>query len=220
MKIFQKWGTSHLGLFTFAESSKHVHLYQKFGFWPRYLTAVMSNSVEKMRENTQSNTTIHNRYSQLSSGEKENIIFKCGELSNGIYMGLDLAKEIRSVDRQRLGDTIFLQDPSNKGMVAFAVCHVGPGTEAGSGNCYLKFGAAKKAENSCRLFDELLDACAEYAASQNVSRITAGVNTGRHNAYKRMIDRHFRTELQGIVMQRPNESAYNLPEIFVVDDWR
>ncbi len=219
MKIFQKRGTTHLGLFTFAESSKHVHLYQKFGFWPRYLTAVMSNSVEKMRKDAQSSTTMPNRYSQLSSGEKESIISKFLELSNGIYRGLDLAKEIRSVDRQRLGDTIFLEHP-NKEILAFAVCHVGPGTEAGSGNCYLKFGAVNKAENSCRLFDELLDACAEYAASQNVSKITAGVNTGRHNAYKRMIDRHFRTELQGIAMQRPNEPAYNLPEIYVVDDWR
>lgn len=27
MKIFQKLGTNHLGLFTFAESAKHVHLY-------------------------------------------------------------------------------------------------------------------------------------------------------------------------------------------------
>lgn len=220
MKIFQKWGTSHLGLFTFAESSKHVHLYQKFGFWPRYLTAVMSNSIEKLLEDAQSKTSLPNRYSQLSSDEKENIIARCRELSDGIYPGLDLAKEIRSVDTQKLGDTILLEDPQHTEIEAFAVCHVGPGTEAGSGNCYLKFGAVKKAENSGRLFDELLDACAEYAASQNVSRLSAGVNTGRHNAYKRMIDRGFRTELQGIVMHRPNEPAYNLPEVYVIDDWR
>jgi hypothetical protein len=131
-----------------------------------------------------------------------------------------LAKEIRSVDTQRLGDTIFLEDPGHKEVVAFAICHVGPGTEAGSGNCYLKFSAVKKAENSGRLFDELLDACAEYGTSQNASRLSAGVNTGRHNAYKRMIDRRFRTELQGIVMHRPNEPAYNLPEVYVIDDWR
>ncbi|HVX02731.1 MAG TPA: GNAT family N-acetyltransferase, partial [Nitrososphaera sp.] len=45
MEIFERWGTRHVGLFTFAQSSKHVHLYQKFGFWPRYLTAVMSKQV-------------------------------------------------------------------------------------------------------------------------------------------------------------------------------
>src|SRR6185503_7569476 len=35
MKIFEGWGTRHIGLFTFAQSIKHVRLYQKYGFWPR-----------------------------------------------------------------------------------------------------------------------------------------------------------------------------------------
>jgi len=32
MEVFEKWGTKHAGLFTFAHSAKHVGLYQKFGF--------------------------------------------------------------------------------------------------------------------------------------------------------------------------------------------
>jgi hypothetical protein len=35
------WGTTHSGLFTFAQSAKHVGLYQKFGFYPRFLTTIM-----------------------------------------------------------------------------------------------------------------------------------------------------------------------------------
>jgi GNAT superfamily N-acetyltransferase len=31
-----------IALFTFPHSQKHVGLYQRFGFWPRFLTAVMS----------------------------------------------------------------------------------------------------------------------------------------------------------------------------------
>jgi len=43
MNIFDnKWHTEHVGLFTFAHSAKHVGLYQKFGFWPRFLTMIMS----------------------------------------------------------------------------------------------------------------------------------------------------------------------------------
>jgi GNAT superfamily N-acetyltransferase len=217
MKIFKKRGNSHLGLFTFAESSKHVHLYQKFGFWPQYLTAVMSNSVEKLLQEAQPRTATHSRYSQLSSGEKEHVIAKCRELCNGIYAGLDLAKEIRSVDMQKLGDTIFLERPQQE-VVAFAISHVGAGTEAGSGNCYLKFGAVKGDNQG--FFDELLDACAEYASSQRVSRLCAGVNTGRHNAYKAMIQRSFRTELQGISMHSPNFPGYDLPHVYAIDDWR
>src|ERR671917_2859242 len=39
--LFDRWGTAHAGLFTFAHSAKHLGLYQKFGFWPRFLTPVL-----------------------------------------------------------------------------------------------------------------------------------------------------------------------------------
>ena len=45
MDLFAAWGTRHAGLFTFAQSAKHVGLYQKYGFWPRFLTAIMSSPV-------------------------------------------------------------------------------------------------------------------------------------------------------------------------------
>ena len=35
MDCFAEWGASHTGLFTFAYSPKHIHLYRKYGFWPR-----------------------------------------------------------------------------------------------------------------------------------------------------------------------------------------
>src|SRR5271154_4535741 len=39
---FEQWGTHHAGLCTFPQSAKHIGLYQKFGFYPRYLTAIMA----------------------------------------------------------------------------------------------------------------------------------------------------------------------------------
>jgi GNAT superfamily N-acetyltransferase len=39
---FDDWQTKQLGLVTFPWSAKHVALYQKYGFWPQYLTPVMS----------------------------------------------------------------------------------------------------------------------------------------------------------------------------------
>ena len=46
MMIFDRWGVRHTGLFTFPQSAKHVGLYQKFGYWPRYLTAIMTRTPE------------------------------------------------------------------------------------------------------------------------------------------------------------------------------
>jgi GNAT superfamily N-acetyltransferase len=45
MERFAEWGIKHTGLFTFAHSPGHIHLYEKFGFWARFLTAVMSKPV-------------------------------------------------------------------------------------------------------------------------------------------------------------------------------
>jgi predicted N-acetyltransferase YhbS len=42
MELLNEWGVSHAALFTFAQSPKHLGLYQKFGFWPRFLTVIMS----------------------------------------------------------------------------------------------------------------------------------------------------------------------------------
>src|SRR4028119_743708 len=42
---FAEWGPEHAGLFTWSHSPGHIHLYEKFGFWARFLTAIMSKSV-------------------------------------------------------------------------------------------------------------------------------------------------------------------------------
>jgi GNAT superfamily N-acetyltransferase len=217
MKIFEVWGTKHIGIFTFAQSSKHVHLYQKYGLWPRYLTAIMSKQVGKVATSANDVEEI-SYYSRLSPDEQKEMMHECARLTGSIMEGLDLKKEINSVADQKLGDTILLR--AGGSLAAMAVCHCGPGTEAGSGSCYIKFGTVRPSPNSARIFDSLLDACERYARSQNASRIIGGANMGRHNTYRRMIERGFRTEMQGVAMQRPNEPGYNLEEIYLIDDWR
>ena len=216
MKIFELWGTKHIGLFTFAQSSKHIHLYQRYGFWPRYLTAIMSKEVGKLLGNEGVDVIY---YSKLNSDKhKQDLLQKCAQLTGLIMEGLDLKKEIDSVENQKLGDTILLEEDG--AIEAFAVCHVGPNTEAGSGTCYIKFGAVKPGSDSAKIFDTLIHACEQYAHLQNAVRLVGGVNTGRHNAYKRMIELGFRTDMQGIAMQRPNETAYNREDVYLIDDWR
>ena len=50
--LFDKWGVREAGLFTFSNSPKHLALYQKFGFWARFLTPIISISsrlIERVR---------------------------------------------------------------------------------------------------------------------------------------------------------------------------
>ena len=69
-------------------------------------------------------------------------------------------------------------------------------------------------------FDRLLGACEEMTSDKGLARLVAGVNTARHEAYRHMLERGFQTELQGVVMQRPNEPGYNRPGVYLIDDWR
>lgn len=221
MELFDRWEIKHAGLFTFAQSIKHIHLYQNFGFWPRFLTSIMSKTVGQTEEPEQS--SYHwSKFSELNSDEKTRTIEECRNLTNQIYNGLNLEMEIYSVEKQRLGDTILLrEDDKNNGTLnAMAICHCGPGTEAGSGTCYLKFGAVVPGQDSPIYFERLLAVCESFAKSQQLSRVTAGVNLGRHNAYRKMIEHHFRTDLQGVTMHKPNEAGYNTENIYVIDDWR
>jgi hypothetical protein len=52
MDQLDAWGTTHLGLFTFAHSAQHVALYQKFGFHPLFLTAIMSTPAQRAQAST------------------------------------------------------------------------------------------------------------------------------------------------------------------------
>jgi GNAT superfamily N-acetyltransferase len=213
MDLFAKWETRHAGLFTFPHSQKHIGLYQRFGFWPRFLTAILSKSVEAMKSGSQ-----WTRFSEVPAGEQDATLSACRELTDAIYEGLDVAHEIRAVAAQDLGDTILLWDDSK--LIGVAVCHVGAGTEAGSDVCYIKFGAARPGDIAEQHFSRLIDACEEFASAQHVSRLRGGINTARHEAYRQMLARGFRTDIQGVVMSRPNETGYNRAGVYLVDDWR
>ena len=70
-------------LFTFAHSPKHVGLYEKFGFWPRFLTAIMSKGVS----GREASSII---YSALNEGERDQALRACCKLTGSIYEGLDV----------------------------------------------------------------------------------------------------------------------------------
>lgn len=203
MEIFARWGIRQAGLYTFAASIKHVRLYQKFGFWAQHLTMILSAPVEPP-----SPAPRHTLFSATPD------LASCRDLTNSIFDGLTVEREIHAVRDQKLGDTVMVWEGSR--LAGLAVCHCGPGTEAGPDACYVKFAAAR----SDATLDRLLDGCFTLAADRNALRLVAGVNTARHAAYRRLLDRRFRTDIQGVAMQRPNLPGFNRPDALVLDDWR
>jgi GNAT superfamily N-acetyltransferase len=235
MEYFTKLGTKHIGLFTWAHSPKHLGLYQRFGFWPRFLTAIMAKQLQTNVQNADQTEThdrnktslLWSRYSELVTAEElRECLKRCRNLTNAIYDGLDLQLEINSVHTQKLGDTVLLwhdrmtEEGSRGKLVGLAICHCGAGTEAGGGTCYIKFGAVLPGNDAANYFNSLLNACETFAKSRGLSRVVGGVNTGRHEAYRMMISSGFSTEIQGVVMDKPNEPAYNQSHMYLIDDWR
>ncbi len=213
MERFAAWGTRHAGLYTFANSAKHVGLYQKFGFYPRFLTGIMDRAVPETGADVAASTL-----SGMPEHEREAALAQCRALTDSIYDGLDLTHEIAELQRQSLGEAVLLDD--EKGISGLAVCHCGPRTEAGSGVLFIKFGAVRPGPGAENRFEQLLDACEETARARGLARVVGGVNFGRTGAYRSMSSRGYRASDLGVAMHRPNESGYSRPDIYLIDDWR
>ncbi|WP_013334620.1 GNAT family N-acetyltransferase [Gloeothece verrucosa] len=213
LECFKRWNNKQVGLFTFPNSPLHLSLYQKFDFYPRFLTAVMTKEVKPTKQLPQGL-----RYSELPKDKQIECLRSSQELTDAIYDGLDLEREIRIVEDQSLGDTLFLWD--DKGLSAFAICHYGKGTEAGSNACYIKFAAIRLGAKAGQNFEQLLQECETLSRWQGASQLIGGVNTARQEAYQQMLAFGFRIDRLGIAMLNPNEPAFNRPGAYIIDDWR
>src|SRR5882757_9563228 len=77
MATLERWGVRHRGLYTFAQSPKHIALYQRYGFWPRFLSAVMQKEIQPRQHQVQ-----FEKFSALSAGAKAETIEACSELTD------------------------------------------------------------------------------------------------------------------------------------------
>lgn len=209
MNIFDTRNLRHTGLYTFPQSAKHVGLYQKFGYWPRYLTAIMTRTPE--------DSDMPVLLSTFKKEERASAIEACARLTGKIDKGLDLTAEIRAVLGQRIGDVVLT---GTRGAVdGFAVCMNGTGSEGGEKTCYVKFAAARGGAGAGDRFDKLLRACEAFAFSRGAS-VEAGVNLAREDAFRRMRARGYQVAMQGLAMQRPHAEGFNRADAYVIDDWR
>lgn len=213
ISYFERAAVTHAGLFTFADSAMHVGLYGKFGFHPRFLTAVMSKAVDAAPAPTPVRLL-----GALDAATRGRVLAECRAVAETLLPGLDLGNEIAATLAAGLGDVVLIDEGGP--VTGFAVCHVGAGTEAGSGACYVKFGAVACGAAAPRRFAALLDGCQAFAAVRGVTNLVAGVNYARADAQRALAARGFRTVIQGVAMHRPNDPGFSRPDVFALDDWR
>ena len=214
MPIFDSWGVTHAGLFTFGHSPKHLALYQSYGFMPRFLTAILAKPLDQPAGDAGGRWSTAGEAADLAT-----VVAGCVPVTDTTYPGLDVGREIEATSTQKLGDAVLVFGAGGE-IEAFAVCHTGPGSEAGTGTCFVKFGAALPGPGADHRFDRLLDACEAFAAGAGAQTLVAGVNTARRGAYQALINRGYKAEMIGVTMHRPDESAYHDDSAWVIDDWR
>ena len=213
LDAFTSWDIRQAGLFTFADSPKHLGLYQKHGFWPGPLTVVAAKETGPGAERT------HALFAEDAEGSRELVLDEIRELTDRVFRGLDLGREIVAVYEQGIGDTVLVR--SDGTLDGMGVCHCGAGSEGGSDTCYVKFAAVRPGKAAAMSFEQLLDACEAYAAESGMSRVVAGVNTGRLDAYRRLLARGYRAERVGVSMRlRPDGPHFDTPAHYVIDDLR
>lgn len=206
----------HAGLFTWPDSPGHVRLYQALGFWPRFPTFVLR---------------LHPRagpppavYSALDADGRRAAEDACLAIAETALPGLDLTREMRGARELAVGETLLTDG-------GFAVCHRGPGSEAGSGRCLVKFAAVVPGEGAAERLHTLLDACEAFAVDTGAEILEAGVSVARREAYRLLLARGMRVALGGLAMHReravgglPGASGDDpitcRPGVFVLDDWR
>jgi hypothetical protein len=212
---FAQWNNTHLGLFTFAQSPKHIGLYQRYDFWPRYLTAIMARPVHGGRA---PDGPVPWKLSAVPQNERESALKECRAVTSAIYDGLDVRVEINAISSQALGDTVLLWEGSR--IEGFAACHIGPNTEAGSGACYIKVAAVRPGRYAAAQYDRLLDAVEALGNENGCNVVIAGSNMARHAQYRATLAKGFKPQVLGVVMEKANQSGYNRPDVFIIDDWR
>jgi GNAT superfamily N-acetyltransferase len=215
VKVLDGWKLRHSGLFTFAHSAKHVGLYNKFGFWPGYLTALMQHAPTTGA--LASNGSPPVLLSTVKKSQREEAIRGCARLTNQIDKGLDLSDEIRAVLAQGVGHVVMIDSRSK--FNGFAVCMTGPGSEGGAKTCYVKFGMVRGGEGADARFDRLLEAIERFAVSHGAV-VEAGVNLARRAAYTRMRAHGYKAITQGVAMHRPHGDGFNRADVYAMDDWR
>jgi hypothetical protein len=213
LACFDRWGVELVGLYTFPQSAKHVGLYQRYGFWPRYLTALVAAPIDGAVP-----APDWSRLGASIASDQDRLLAACRDVTDAVYPGLEVDREILAVADQGLGDTVLLW--SGGRLEGLAVCHCGAGTEAGTGVCYVKFGAVRPGPDAGQTFERLLDACLDFGAERGLQRLMAGVNLARRDAARRLLARGFRAITQGVIMHRPDQPGYSRPDAYVLDDWR
>jgi ribosomal protein S18 acetylase RimI-like enzyme len=210
------------GVATYPYSPKHLVLYQKFGYKPKGLVAIMTKHLDR-REGVPAVKAAKpglgvRRYSSLDEARKKPAMLKLRRITNGIWRGMDVGKEVEIVDGLALGDTLLLE--KGRELIGFAVVHVPPNSEAPHGAVYVKFLAIDARHRKPENLHALLSGVEELATNAQLGQVVAPVYTYYWTAYQALLERGYHVDFTMVRMKRGKQEDYEDGNDLVLDDWR
>lgn len=210
------------GVATYPYSPKHLVLYQKFGYRPKGLIVVTSKHLDRLDGASALRTARPGlgvrRYSSLDEARKKPVMLKFRRITNAIWRGMDVGKEIEIVDGLALGDTLLLE--KGRELIGFAVVHMPPNSEAPHGAAFVKFLAIDSRHRKPEHLHVLLGAVEEMAAAAQLGQVVAPVYTYYWAAYQALLERGYHVDFTMVRMKRGKQEDHEDAGSLVLDDWR
>jgi hypothetical protein len=200
MAQFEAWQAAHAGLFTFAHSTKHVGLYERFGFAAPL--PHRDHGEGARRSGRRRRTALLRPVSGAAAGG----VARCTRSSR-----LRLVRGARPAPaRSRLVARLGLangagSDGRRRRERLFAICHYGPGEgESGADTAWSSSApCGGRRPSALRPADRCLRGA---RGAGRPPTVMAGANMGRPEAYAQLKRRGYRAAFQGVTMHKPNES--------------
>jgi predicted N-acetyltransferase YhbS len=211
------------GLVTYPHSAKHLALFHKFGYKPKSLTAIMSRALDRsgarpMLSRPPKGALTVRRYSGLEETKKKAALGRFHRITNAIYRGMDLAKEVEIVDGLALGDTLLLERGAD--LVGFAVYHTPGVSEAPIGALYVKYLAIDPRHRKAEHLEQFVTSIEDLAHEQGLPRVILPVHLRYWLAYSTLVKCGYQVDLTMVRMQKGKPEDYEDPADLVLDDWR
>jgi len=211
------------GLVTYPHSAKHLALFHKFGYKPKSLTAIMSRALDRagsrpLLPRAPKGALTVRRYSGLEETKKKAALGRFHRVTNAIYRGMDLAKEVEIVDGLALGDTVLLE--RGRDLIGFAICHAPGVSEAPAGALYVKFLAIDPPHRKPEHLEHFVAALESLGQELGVQRVILPVYARYWTAYNILVQCGYQIDFTMIRMQRGKQEDYEDPDDLVLDDWR
>ena len=210
LDLLDSRGHDFVGLLTHPQSTRHVRLYESFGFELQRPIAVLRREVRP--------AAMPARAGLLTDIDE---CAACREVADTVWPGLDHTREIASVLRHGLGETVLLaRSDGGEGLAGYAVCHHGAWSEGNSALLFVKAAAVRPGPDAAEDLNDLLAAGEALAARRGAEAIAAGTNTGRRETYRMLRERGYRSFMNAVAMLRPAGEGYGTPGVYAIDDWR